>query len=128
MYCNTSIGCLHMALHCVKCSWRAGVIFSIEYIYIWYLTVTMPMFCRIRLSLRLHFAHHQNHRTANKLYTVGYCKCEFVSYVSEYDNRTPLKLVAILIPTVLGFVLVSVLVAAIVQAKRKRAGKTECVK
>lgn len=46
-------------------------------------------------------------------------------YVSEYENRTPLKLVTILIPTVLGFVLISVIVAAIIQAKKRHAGKTE---
>ncbi|XP_057186415.1 major histocompatibility complex class I-related gene protein-like isoform X2 [Triplophysa rosa] len=38
----------------------------------------------------------------------------------EYDNRTPLKLVIILIPTVLGLVLISVTVIAIIQAKKRR--------
>ncbi|XP_057185219.1 major histocompatibility complex class I-related gene protein-like [Triplophysa rosa] len=39
----------------------------------------------------------------------------------EYDNRTPLKIVAILVPTVLGLVLISVIVAAIIQAKKQHA-------
>ncbi|KAA0724567.1 hypothetical protein E1301_Tti003835 [Triplophysa tibetana] len=41
--------------------------------------------------------------------------------ILDFDNRTPLKLVAILIPTVLGLVLISVTVAAIIQAKKRHA-------
>ncbi|XP_056596402.1 major histocompatibility complex class I-related gene protein-like [Triplophysa dalaica] len=42
----------------------------------------------------------------------------------EHDNWTPIKLVIILIPTVLGLVLISVIVIGIIQAKKRRGVTT----